>query len=145
MIGRRRFGVVGLLALPTRSRSRCSGPLLQVAGYAILIALIALDQVSWWYVAAFFVVTLLVGQLQTAGAILIEEVGFRRYRNRDLMVLGGWSLVESFWYRPLTALWRVWATVLVLVGRRPGWGSIPRGAAFGDEIETELVTAPLPR
>ena len=63
---------------------------------------------------------LLVGQLQTAGAILIEEVGFRRYRNRDLMLLGAWSLLELFWYRPLTALWRIWATVLVLRAGVPG-------------------------
>jgi cellulose synthase/poly-beta-1,6-N-acetylglucosamine synthase-like glycosyltransferase len=144
MFGRARFGAVGLLALPYTAVFEVLGPLLQVVGYAILIVLVALDQVSWWYVAAFFVITLMVGQLQTAGAILIEEVGFRRYRSRDLMVLAGWSLLESFWYRPLTALWRVWATGLVLVGKRPGWGSIPRGAAFG-EPEEELMTAPLPR
>ena len=60
-------------------------------------------------------------------------------------MLGAWSLVELFWYRPLTALWRIWATVLVIAGRRPGWGSIPRGAAFRDEPDAELVPAPLPR
>jgi cellulose synthase/poly-beta-1,6-N-acetylglucosamine synthase-like glycosyltransferase len=145
MICRPNYGAVGLLALPYTILFEVLGPLLQVAGYAIVIVLIALDQVSWWYAAAFFVVTVLVGQLQTAGALLIEEVGFRRYRNRDLMLLGGWSLLEVFWYRPLTALWRVWATVLVILGRRPGWGSIPRGAAFREEPEAELVPAPLPR
>ena len=110
-----------------------------------MVALILWHQVSWWYAAAFLLVPVLIGQLQTASAILIEEVGFRRYRNRDLMMLGAWSLVELFWYRPLTALWRIWATVLVIVGRRPGWGSIPRGAAFRDEPDAELLSAPLPR
>ena len=52
-----------------------------------------------------------------SAAILIEEVGFRRYRNRDLMLLAGWSLLELFWYRPLTAIWRTWATVLVVAAR----------------------------
>jgi cellulose synthase/poly-beta-1,6-N-acetylglucosamine synthase-like glycosyltransferase len=145
MIGRRRYGAAGLLSLPYAIASEVLGPFLQVAGYAILIALLVLDQVSWWYVAAFFVVTLLAGQLQTAGAILIEEVAFRRYRNRDLMLLACWSLLELFWYRPLTALWRSWATVLVLTGRRPGWGSMPRGTAIREEPEAELVPAPLPR
>src|SRR5205085_10215360 len=56
-----------------------------------------------------------------------DEVGFRRYRNRDLMLLGAWSLVELLWYRPLTAVWRISATVLVVTGRRPGWGTSPRG------------------
>jgi cellulose synthase/poly-beta-1,6-N-acetylglucosamine synthase-like glycosyltransferase len=147
MILRRRFGAVGLLALPYAILFEVIGPLLQLAGYAILVALVLLDAVSWWYVAAFFIVALLVGQLQTAGAILIEEVGFGRYRTRDLMVLAGWGVLELFWYRPLTALWRTWATVLTLVGRRPGWGSIPRGVAIREEPEVgeELVAAPLPR
>jgi cellulose synthase/poly-beta-1,6-N-acetylglucosamine synthase-like glycosyltransferase len=140
---RRRFGAVGVWALPYTIAFEVVGPLLQVAGYGIMITLIVLDAISWWYAAAFFVITLLVGQLQTAGALLIEEVGFRRYRARDLMLLAGWSLLELFWYRPLTAIWRVWATVLVLVGRRPGWGTIPRGAALADA--GELVSAPLPR
>jgi cellulose synthase/poly-beta-1,6-N-acetylglucosamine synthase-like glycosyltransferase len=145
MICRRRYGAVGMFALPYALAFEVLGPLLQVAGYAILVVLILLDQVSWWYVAVFAVVTVMVGQLQTAGAILIEEVGFRRYRDRDLMRLAGWSLLELFWYRPLTAIWRAWATALVIVGRRPGWGSIPRGVAFREEQKPELVSAPLPR
>ena len=145
MIGRRRYGAVGMFALPYTLAFEVVGPILQVAGYAIVITLTAIDQVSWEFAAAFFLVTILAGQLQTAGALLIEEVGFHRYRNRDLMLLGAWSLLELLWYRPLTALWRVWATVLVILHRRPGWGSIPRGAAFSEEPEGELMPAPLPR
>ena len=145
MIGRRSYGAVGLFALPYALAFEVLGPFVQIAGYAIMGALILWHQVSWWYAAAFLLVPVLIGQLQTASALLIEEVGFRRYRNRDLIMLGAWSLVELFWYRPLTALWRIWATVLVIAGRRPGWGSIPRGAAFRDEPDAELVSAPLPR
>ena len=147
MILRRRFGAVGLLALPYSILFEVLGPLLQVAGLAILALMIALGLATWWYVAAFVVLAILVGQLQTAGAILIEEVGFGRYRTRDLMLLAGWCLLETLWYRPLTAAWRVWATVLALLGRRPGWGSIPRGVAFGGagEAKDELLAAPLPR
>jgi cellulose synthase/poly-beta-1,6-N-acetylglucosamine synthase-like glycosyltransferase len=145
MLLRRRFGAIGIWALPYTVAFEAFGPILQVAGYAILVELIVVDRVSWWYAGSFFVVTLLVGQLQTAGALLIEEVGFRRYGVRDLMLLAGWSLLELFWYRPLTAFWRVWATLLVLVGRRPGWGTLPRGVAFGAEPEGDLVSAPLPR
>ncbi len=143
MLFRRRFGAVGWLALPYTLAFEVAGPLLQVAGYAILLAMILMGLASWWYVAAFMVITLLVGQLQTAGAILIEEIAFRRYRTRDLVLLGCWSLLELFWYRPLTAVWRTWATILAIAGRRPGWGSIPRGTALG--AGDELNAAPLPR
>jgi cellulose synthase/poly-beta-1,6-N-acetylglucosamine synthase-like glycosyltransferase len=145
MIGRRRYGAVGLCALPYTIAFEVLGPLLQVMGFAILVVLIAFDQVSWWYVLAFSVMAVLTGQLQTAGAIAVEEVGFRRYRSIDLVMLACWSLLEIFWYRPLTALWRTWATFLVLVGRRPGWGTIPRGTAIRSETQPELVSAPLPR
>jgi cellulose synthase/poly-beta-1,6-N-acetylglucosamine synthase-like glycosyltransferase len=145
MFFRRRYGAVGLLALPYSLAFEVLGPPLQLAGYAIVVAMIVLDQVSWWYVLAFFAVTALVGLLQTSGAVLVEDVGFHRYRNRDLVRLMGWSLLEMFWYQPLTAFWRTWATLLVALGRRPGWGSIPRGAAFREEQEAELVPAPLPR
>jgi cellulose synthase/poly-beta-1,6-N-acetylglucosamine synthase-like glycosyltransferase len=145
MLGRRRYGAIGLFALPYTVAFEVIGPLLQLAGYAILVAMLLLHIASWWYAVAFFLVTLLAGQLQTAGALLIEEVGFRRYRTRDLMTIAVWSLLELFWYRPLTAAWRTWATVLVIIGRRPGWGSIPRGAALGAEGNADLVLAPLPR
>jgi cellulose synthase/poly-beta-1,6-N-acetylglucosamine synthase-like glycosyltransferase len=145
MIGRRRFGAVGMLALPYTVLFEVCGPLLQVTGYGVLIALLITDQTSWWYAAAFALVTVLAGFMQTPGAVLIEDVGYHRYRNRDLIVLAGWSLLEVLWYRPLTAVWRTWATVLFAAGRRPGWGSIPRGAAFHGTPGQEPVPAPLPR
>jgi hypothetical protein len=36
------------------------------------------------------------------------------------------------------------SAMLVVTGRRPGWGTIPRGAAFAETQETE-APAPLPR
>ena len=145
MIGRRRYGAVGLWSLPYALLFEAAGPLLQATGMVLLLVLVGLHAINWEYAVSLFVVMLLVGQLQTAGAILIEEIGFRLYTVRDLMVLAGWSLVELVWYRPLTALWRLWATLLVLLGRRPGWGTIPRGAAFTETPETETAPAPLPR
>jgi hypothetical protein len=124
------------------------GPFLQITGYAIVIVLAVFDEIAWEYAIALMVVVLLVAQLQTAGAILTEEIGFGRYRRRDLLLIGGWSLLEMFWYQPLSAVWRVWASVLWLIGRRPGWGSIPRGVALAQapaEEPPELAAAPLSR
>jgi glycosyltransferase involved in cell wall biosynthesis len=38
-----------------------------------------------------------------------------------------------------------WLGDLLAVSGRPGWGSLPRGSAFGDVQDTKLVSAPLPR
>jgi hypothetical protein len=144
MIGRRRYGAVGLWSLPYAFLFEAVGPLLQAIGIVLVVVLGGFHAITWQYAVSFLVVVVLAGQLQTAGAILIEEVGFRRYTVRDLMVLAGWGLVELLWYRPLNALWRLWATLLVVTGRRPGWGTIPRGAAFSETPEPEAVPAPAP-
>ena len=86
--------------------------------------------------------------MESAAAIVTEEIGFGRYRRRDPLLIGGWSLFEMFWYQPLSALWRLWATFLWLIGRRPGWGTIPRGTALAQPAEEqipELAPAPLSR
>jgi cellulose synthase/poly-beta-1,6-N-acetylglucosamine synthase-like glycosyltransferase len=148
MIGRRRFGAVGLLSLPYTILVEVLGPILQVTGYVIVIVLALFGEIAWAYAIALLLVVLLVSQLQTAGAILTEEIGFGRYRRRDLLLIGGWGLLEMFWYQPLSALWRLWATFLWLIGRRPGWGTIPRGAALAQapaEEAPELAPAPLSR
>lgn len=139
MIGRRRFGAVGTLALPYLILFEAVGPILQVIGYVLFAVLAVLGLIAWEYAVAFFVLVLLGAQLQTAGSLLIEDVGFGRYRARDLVKVACWGLLEMFWYQPLTAFWRIWATILFLSGRRPGWGTIPRGAALAE------APAPLPR
>jgi len=72
-------------------------------------------------------VAVLTGQVLSTVALLIEEIGCRRYHAKDLALLTAWGLVEAVWFRPAVAWWRLKATLLALLGRRPGWGSIPRG------------------
>jgi cellulose synthase/poly-beta-1,6-N-acetylglucosamine synthase-like glycosyltransferase len=144
MILRRRFGAVGVFAFPYSILFEVIAPVLQAAGIVVTVALLAFGEIAWEYALAFVIAMFLAGQLQTAGAILIEDIGFGRYRVRDLMLIACWSLLEIFWFRPLTAIWRTWATLLFVVGRRPGWGKIPRGAALA-EPPVEITPAPLPR
>jgi cellulose synthase/poly-beta-1,6-N-acetylglucosamine synthase-like glycosyltransferase len=142
-----RNGTVSLVALPYTVLFEVLAPLLEVAGYAVLVALIVSGHVATEYAAAFLLLILLLGVLQTAGAILIEEIGFSRYHSRDLLLIVGWGALETLWYRPLTAIWRGWATFLWVSGRRPGWGSIPRGAALAEHpvpAADELAAAPAP-
>jgi cellulose synthase/poly-beta-1,6-N-acetylglucosamine synthase-like glycosyltransferase len=148
MIGRKRYGAVGLLSLPYTILVEVIGPILQVIGYATVIVLAIFDLIAWEYAIVFLLLVLLVAQLQTAGAILAEEIGFGRYRRRDLLLIGGWGLLEMFWYQPMSAFWRLWASFLWVTGRRPGWGTIPRGAALAEPVPAEapeLAPAPLSR
>ena len=54
-----------------------------------------------------------------------------------------WGMLESLWFRPALAWWRLRATALTLMGQRPSWGVIPRGEAILEQpIE---VVPPLTR
>ena len=133
MIGRRRFGAVGLWALPYALLFEAAGPLLQLQGWCSVVVLVGLHAIEWTFAVSLFVVMLLVGQLQTAGAILIEEIGFRLYVVRDLMVLAGWSLVELVWYRPLNAVGALGDRAraprpAARLGHDPAWRGVQRNA-----------------
>jgi len=142
MLGRGRYGAVGLGSLPYALLFEAVAPLLQVFGIVVTVVILVLHIVNWPYAIAFFTAMALTGLLQTGGALLIQDIAYSRYRLRDLIRAAILGIFEILWYQPLTAIWRVWATWLVLRGRRPGWGSIPR-APLGDTAE--VVAAPLPR
>jgi cellulose synthase/poly-beta-1,6-N-acetylglucosamine synthase-like glycosyltransferase len=143
MFGRPRFGAAGIFAMPYLVLFEALEPLVEVVGFAIVITLLIENSVNWTYVVAFFLVALLTGAVLSATALLIEEIGSRRYRATDLARLTAWGMVEALWFRPALAWWRLKATVLALTGRRPGWGTIPRGEGIL-EHPTEIV-APLTR
>jgi hypothetical protein len=143
MFGRPRFGAAGTFAMPYMVLFEAFEPLVEVLGFAIVITLVIENAVNWPYLVAFFLIALLTGEVLSATALLIEEIGFRRYRAVDLARLTGWGLVEAMWFRPALAWWRLKATFLALIGRRPGWGVIPRGEGIL-ERPAEVV-APLTR
>jgi len=143
MFGRPRYGAAGTVAMPYMVLFEAIEPLVEVVGFAIVITLIADNVVNWTYLVAFFLVALVTSQVLNAAALLIEEIGFRRYNLKDLVRLMGWGLVEALWFRPPLAWWRMKATVLALFGRRPGWGVIPRGEGILEQ-PVEAV-APLTR
>jgi cellulose synthase/poly-beta-1,6-N-acetylglucosamine synthase-like glycosyltransferase len=139
---RPRFGAAGTFAMPYLILFEATEPLVEIVGFVIVVLLVVLNVVNWTYVLAFFLIAAVTGEVLSATALLIEEIGFRRYRALDVLRLTAWGAVESLWFRPALAYWRMKATLMTIMGRRPGWGSIPRGATL--EQPTQVV-APLTR
>jgi cellulose synthase/poly-beta-1,6-N-acetylglucosamine synthase-like glycosyltransferase len=128
MLWRRRYGAAGMLALPYAAVVEALAPLLQLLGYSLVVVVLIIDLSTWPWAAALVAATVLVGLLESIVALQIEELGFRYYGRRDLTRLLGWSLLEAIIFRPLVALMQAEGTVRVLIGRKPGWGTIPRRA-----------------
>ena len=142
MLGRRRYGAAGSFALPYMAFIEAVAPLFELAGYLVAAIILIIDPSAWPWAASLLIVSMLFGQVQSLMAVLIEEIGFRRYGRADLTRLLGWALIECLWYRPLLSVVRTEGTARVLLKRKPGWGQIPRQAL--DEAPAEAI-APIAR
>jgi cellulose synthase/poly-beta-1,6-N-acetylglucosamine synthase-like glycosyltransferase len=121
-----RYGVFGLLAVPSFFLIELVGPVIELIGYPAVIAGAALGYLSVTFLVAFAVVAVLVGAVLSVSALALEEFNFRRYqRGREAARLVAMSFAENLGYRQLTTIWRVLGLVDV-ARRRRSWGEMQR-------------------
>lgn len=108
MMGRPKYGVVGLVSLPGFALFEMLSPVLELAGYILLPILYLLGIFNLSYAATFLALSVLYAVLVSMLSVLLEDIAFRRYpRLRDIGVLLAAALLENFGYRQLTVWWRV--------------------------------------
>jgi cellulose synthase/poly-beta-1,6-N-acetylglucosamine synthase-like glycosyltransferase len=108
MMGRPRYGMVGLVALPGFAVFEMLSPIIELSGYVLLPLLLLLGYLDASYAGAFMVLSILYSILVSVLAVLLEDITFRRYpRARDMAVLVGAAVLEHLGYRQLTVWWRV--------------------------------------
>jgi cellulose synthase/poly-beta-1,6-N-acetylglucosamine synthase-like glycosyltransferase len=135
MAGRPRYGVVGLVALPWHWLFELLAPVLELAGLVLIALGAALGVVNLAFFWLFMSVAYVYGILVTLAAMLLEEMGFPKYRRwRDLGAALLASIVENIGYRQLTAWWRAEGWWSSLRGRTLAWGTMTRqGFTSGEE------------
>nr|WP_054951589.1 glycosyltransferase [Numidum massiliense] len=120
------YGAVGMLSLPYYVFLELLGPLVELAGYLIMLIGPFLGGVYMTFSLLLFLLTFLYGALLSVGAVLLEEWSLRKYpRIRDMASLTVYSLSEPFWYRLFTVFWRVEAFGQLL-SRKRSWGKMTR-------------------
>lgn len=126
MIGRRRYGLPGLVALPYFVVFELFAPVVELLGWVAFTVALILGVASPGYVVAFLALAVFAGSAFSIAAVALEELSFRRYRRfTDLLILVGFALVESFGYRQLSIIWRLKG--LVAAARKDGsWGDMER-------------------
>ena len=126
LIGNPRYGAVGLVALPYVAFFEGLGVLIEIAGYAIAFGALVL---GFWEARPWAVVigmALLTGLSATLLAILLNDLGTRRYlRGRDFATLLAVMVFENFGYVQMNSAWSCIGTVEAMTGRG-GWGSMKR-------------------
>jgi cellulose synthase/poly-beta-1,6-N-acetylglucosamine synthase-like glycosyltransferase len=127
-----RGGTVSWLAIPFYVLFELLGPVIEALGFVLFVTGAALQLIAWADAAAFLVLALSLGMLQSVCAIMLEEFSFPMYRRpRDLALLYAAALLENFGYRQLTVWWRLRGLFRWLTGRRHKWGTIARSASVG--------------
>lgn len=142
MIGNPKYGPVGMFGLTYNLVFETIGPLIEVAGWAVLVIAIASGLAGWGYIALFFLLAVGYGVLLSVAAILLDESRNRgRQARRGLTRLLAYTIVENFGYRQLQAVWRIEATVDFLRKKR-GWGAMERrGFATAEARGTAPIVA----
>jgi cellulose synthase/poly-beta-1,6-N-acetylglucosamine synthase-like glycosyltransferase len=126
MVGRRRYGTVGMLALPYFTVFEAAGPLIEVAGYLSFAVSLALGVVSWGFALFFLTLAVGFGFVMSLMTLLMEERAFRRYPSwSSLGRLLAASILENVGYRQLLAGVRARSWWTQLRGRH-GWGEMIR-------------------
>jgi cellulose synthase/poly-beta-1,6-N-acetylglucosamine synthase-like glycosyltransferase len=127
MVGHRRYGSVGMFALPYFVAFEALGPVIEVTGYAVITLSLVFGWLSTVMAVAFFGVAVALGIAFSLGALLVEERAFQRYRRwrcfGRLVLAAG---IENLGYRQWYALVRTHATWSQLRGRPLRWGEMAR-------------------
>jgi cellulose synthase/poly-beta-1,6-N-acetylglucosamine synthase-like glycosyltransferase len=126
MIGRPRFGALGLGTLPYVTIFEGLGPLLELTGYILLPPAAMLGLLNWQMFLVLVATSILFGTATTLMAVFLSDVATRRYmRGADLIRLLAAALLENCGYRQLNAWWGCVGTFQTLTGAR-GWGIVRR-------------------
>lgn len=126
MLFNENYGVAGTAAMPYFLFVELLGPVFEFFGYISLIVLGIMGKVNTEMTILFFIVALFYGVMFSVGAVLLEEISFRRYPNpKHLALLLSMGVIENFGYRQLTMLWRMKAFYDYARGKK-GWGAMQR-------------------
>lgn len=103
----RQSGVAGWVAFPFLLLIERLGPLIELLGYATMIALYLSGAISPQAFGGFMLVAIGMGVLLSVSGLAAEELSLRTYpRLGNVLTLFVVALLENFGYRQLAGLWR---------------------------------------
>jgi cellulose synthase/poly-beta-1,6-N-acetylglucosamine synthase-like glycosyltransferase len=123
-----RLGVVGLGVLPYVAFFEGLGPLIEIFGYVVTTVAVFLGLLNWSHYKVLLAVSFLFGVATTLVAVVLSDVGTRRYlRSRDLAQLLAAAVLENIGYRQLNSWWGCVGTAQAVTGRGK-WEPLTRRA-----------------
>lgn len=127
MIGRPRYGPVGVAAMPYFVVFELIGPAVELVGLLTLVLGLSLGVLSPEFGALFIGVAFGYGLLLSVVSITTDQLSFHRYdRWRDLLPALVAAVIENVGYRQLHCWWRLQGAWSSLRGTAREWGAMER-------------------
>jgi cellulose synthase/poly-beta-1,6-N-acetylglucosamine synthase-like glycosyltransferase len=128
-----KYRAVGLLSMPYTLIFETLGPYLRLTGYMALFGYIALNMADYKMMLLVIGVSLLVDILFSCGALLIEEIAFRRYpKFKDLIKMMFYSVLMTLGYNQINVYWKILGHI-DYIRNDDSWGVMVR-TSWKDEV-----------
>jgi cellulose synthase/poly-beta-1,6-N-acetylglucosamine synthase-like glycosyltransferase len=119
MLFNRKYGVVGMLSFPFHLYIEALGTAAELLGYFMVPLALLFGMVAPTLYILFVLLALTYGGFLSVGAVLLEELTYRRYPGfRDLMVLLLFAFVENLGFRQVVLFYRFQGLWRFLAGFR---------------------------
>ncbi|MYL72395.1 glycosyltransferase [Halobacillus litoralis] len=127
MIFNPKYKGIGMFSLPYYLFVELLSAIFEMIGYFIIISGIFFSFVSIEITIVVSLLTVFYGSMISSLAVLLEEWTYHKNPDpKSVLLLYGWALSESFWYRPLLVWWRCEGLFLFLSKRKSSWGNMNR-------------------
>lgn len=121
-----KYRAVGLLSMPYTLIFETLGPYLKVTGYLALIGLILENMANYKVMLFILGISLLVEILFSCGALLIEEIAFRRYPQfKDLVKMMFYCILMTLGYNQINVFWTILGHI-DFIRKDDSWGTMVR-------------------
>ena len=128
-----KYKLLGMLGYPYFFFFEMLGPVVEFAGYVLIVLSFLFNWVSSYFAIVFFILLVLYGIIISTFSVLLEELTHSKYpKLSHLIQLFFIAIVENFGYRQMTVFWRFWATVEYVIGKR-GWGKMKKKGLSNEE------------
>ena len=126
-----RSGAAGWLAFPFFTLIEWLAPVVEFAGYLVLVLSLLWGAINTTTFLLFALATLNCGLLLSTLALVADALSFQVLAQpRQVLGLFGYAVLENFGYRQLTVWWRVVAIFRWLTGQQVRWGNMVRKAGW---------------
>ncbi|SMF87748.1 Glycosyltransferase, catalytic subunit of cellulose synthase and poly-beta-1,6-N-acetylglucosamine synthase [Paenibacillus uliginis N3/975] len=126
MVFNPKYKTMGMMTMPYNVIFEALNPYIRITGLLALIGYVLLDMTNWQILVVFGLVNLLSGYLLSVGALILEEMAFRRYNKlSDLVKMLLFSALKFVGYHQLGVLWRVQGHIQYLQNNN-SWGTMTR-------------------